>query len=45
VVVGLDLDDPAAYTVEQQRRTDQLGRDVVNAAREEVSRERARRSG
>jgi hypothetical protein len=45
VVVGLDLDDPASYAVDEQRRPDQLRRQVVDAAREKISRERARRSG
>jgi len=36
VVVGLDLDDPAAHAVDEERRADQLRRDVVDAAREEV---------
>ena len=35
VVIGLDLDDQAAHAVEQQRRADQVGRDLVHAAGEE----------
>jgi hypothetical protein len=35
-VVGLDLDDPAADAVEEQRDADQLWGDLVDAAREEV---------
>ncbi len=34
VVIGLDLDDPAADAVDQQRRPDQIGRDLMNAAGE-----------
>jgi hypothetical protein len=33
-VVGLDLDDPPAHAVDQQRRADQLGRHLVHAAGE-----------
>src|SRR5262249_29761545 len=32
VVIGLNFDQPAADTVEQQRRSDQVGRHLVNAA-------------
>ena len=35
VVIGLDLDDPAADAVDQQRRADQFGRDLMDAAGEE----------
>ena len=35
VVIGLDLDDPAADVIDQQRRPDQVGRNVVDAAGEE----------
>jgi len=35
-VVGLDLDDPAADAVDEERDANQLGRDLVDAAREEV---------
>ncbi len=35
-VVGLDLDDPPAHSVHEQRHADQLGRDVVHAAGEEL---------
>ena len=35
VVIGLDLDDPAADAVDQQRRPDQVGRHLVDAAGEE----------
>ena len=45
LVVGLDFDDPPTYAVDEQRRADQLGRDLVDAAREELSRERVRRNG
>jgi hypothetical protein len=34
VVVGLDFDDPSANSIEQQRRPDQIGGDLVNAAGE-----------
>ena len=34
VMVGLDLDDDPADAVEQERRADQVGRDLVHAARE-----------
>jgi hypothetical protein len=36
VVVGLDLDDRASDAVDEERDTDELRRDVVNRAREEV---------
>ena len=36
VVIGLDLDDDAADALEQQRRADQFGRDLVDAAVEEA---------
>jgi hypothetical protein len=36
VVIGLDLDDPPADAVDQQRRPDQLGSDLVHAAGEET---------
>ena len=45
LVIGLDLDDPSADSVEEQGCADQLRRDLVDAAREEVTLERARRSG
>jgi len=45
VVVGLDLDDPPAYAVDQQRDADQGRRDLMHAAGEGLSRERVRRSG
>jgi hypothetical protein len=32
VVVGLDLDDLAADSVDEQRRADDLGSDVVHAS-------------
>ena len=38
VVVGLDLDDAPADAVDEQRRADELGRDLVHAAREEALR-------
>ncbi len=37
VVIGLDLDDDAADALEQQRRADQIGRDLVDAAGEEFA--------
>jgi hypothetical protein len=37
LVIGLDLDDAAADAVEQQRRPDQVGRNLVHAAAEEGS--------
>jgi hypothetical protein len=45
LVVGLDLDDPAPRAVDEQYRADQVGRHLVDAAGEELSREHARRSG
>ena len=45
VVVRLDLDDHAADSVDEQRDADQVGRDVVDAAGEELTPERARRNG
>src|SRR5262249_11463122 len=39
LVVRLDLDDHSAYAVEEQRRADQLGCDLVHRAREELRRE------
>jgi hypothetical protein len=45
VVVRLDLHDPAADAVDEQGDADQVGRDVVDAAREELTPERARRNG
>jgi hypothetical protein len=35
-VVGLHLDDPAADAVDEERDADQVGRDLVDAAGEEV---------
>jgi hypothetical protein len=35
-VVGLHFDDPAADSVDEERDADQVGRDLVDAAREEV---------
>ena len=32
VMIGLDLDDDAADAVDQQRRADQVGRDLMHAA-------------
>ena len=43
-VVGLDLDDRAADAVDEQRRADQLGRDLVDAAGEERRGSRLRRA-
>ena len=37
LVVGLDLDDRAADAVHEERAADQLGRDVMDAPREEVA--------
>jgi hypothetical protein len=45
VVVGLDLDDPPANAVDEQRHADQCWRDLVDAAGEGLSLERASRSG
>jgi hypothetical protein len=45
VVVRLDLDDPPADAVDEQRHPDQLGRDLVDAAGEELTPDGARRSG
>ena len=39
-MVGLDLDNDAADTVDQKGRTDQIGGDVVDAAVEEGALER-----
>ena len=36
VVIGLELDDDAAHAVEQQRRANQFGRDLVHAAGKEL---------
>jgi hypothetical protein len=41
LVVGLDLDDRAPRAVEEELGADQLGRDLVDAAVEEVAREGA----
>ena len=41
-IVGLDLDDRAADPVDEQRDADQVGRDLVDAAREEGRGERVR---
>jgi hypothetical protein len=40
LVVRLDLDDRAADTVHEELDTDELGRDLVDRTREEVSAER-----
>src|SRR4029079_10214700 len=45
LVVRLDLDDPAAEAVHEERCANELGRDLVHAAREEIRAEHARRSG
>ncbi len=37
VVIGLDLDDPAAHAVHQKRGADQLRRDFVDGPGEEVT--------
>ena len=37
MVIGLDFDDGAADAANQQRRSDQLGRHLVNAAVEEAA--------
>ena len=39
LVVGLDLDDPPADAVDEQRDADQVGRDLVDGAGEESARE------
>src|SRR5215472_15772842 len=39
LVVRLDLDHSPTHAFEEQRRSDQLGRDLVHRAREEVARE------
>ena len=44
VVVGLDLDDRSSHAVHDQRDADQVGRDVVYGAREEVTAELAHAS-
>jgi hypothetical protein len=36
VVIGLDLDDHPTRATEQQRRADQLGRDLMDVAVEEA---------
>ena len=38
LVVGLDLDDPAADAVDEERHADQVGRDLVNGAGKESAR-------
>ena len=43
VVIGLDLDDPAADTVNQQRRPDQVGRHLMDGAVKEASLEPGQR--
>ena len=45
VMIGLDLDDDAADAVHQQRRADQVGRDLMHAAGEEGALERFAQSG
>ena len=45
LVVGLDLDDRPSHAVHEQRRADQLGRDLVHRAREERARQLLPRSG
>jgi len=35
VVIGLDLDNSAADTVNEQCRADQIGRNIMNASGEE----------
>jgi hypothetical protein len=44
-MIGLDLDDDAADAVDQQRRTDQVGCDVVHAAGEEGALQRLAQFG
>ena len=39
LVVGFDLDDPPAHAVDEQGGADQLGRDLVHRAREELARQ------
>ena len=45
VVIGLDLDDDAADAVDQQRRADQVGSDLVHAAGEERALQRLAQTG
>jgi hypothetical protein len=45
VVIGLDFDDPAADTVDEQRRSDQFRRDIVNAPVEEAAAKQSFRHG
>jgi hypothetical protein len=40
LMIGLDLDDDAAYSLEQQRRADEIGGDGVHAAGKKASGER-----
>ena len=44
-MIGLDLDDDAADAVDQQRRADQVGRDLMHAAGEERALERPAQIG
>ena len=45
VMIGLDLDDDAADAVDQQRRADQVGRDLMHTAGKERAFERLARIG
>jgi hypothetical protein len=45
VMVGLDLDDEAADPVHQERGADQVGRDLMHAAREKGTLERLAQGG
>jgi hypothetical protein len=40
MVIGLELDDHAADAVEQKRCADEVGRDLMHAAREKAAFER-----
>ena len=41
VMIGFDLDDDAANAVDQQRRADQIGRHLMDAAAEERTLQRS----
>src|SRR6266852_2957023 len=45
VMVGLDLDDEAADPVHQERDANQVGRDLMHAAREKATLERFAQGG
>ena len=42
VVVGLDLDDPTAHTLEQHRRANEIARDGMDVAGKERAAKRTR---